>query len=247
MDYRSINGDRSAFQQRVLSDIKTELNVQGIQVDVLNIKTVETPGSTYAEDLAAGELALARQNAAVATAKADQESKFAQIQAQEAVAARSRDYSLKASGFKAEQDKAAAAAEAAGQIAKAQQDALIAARDREALAARALVEQERLDIEQKKPADAAAYAAAKKAEGEMQAAQHAADAALYTQQKQAEASLFTKQKDAEARAFAMVKSVTGVDVASTLADKLGRPSTAPTEPAVSGDRVRPQTSDAVES
>lgn len=81
----------------------------------------------------------------------------------------------------------------------------------------------------------------------MQAAQHAADAALYTQQKQAEASLFTKQKDAEARAFAMVKSVTGVDVASTLADKLGRPSTAPTEPAVSGDRVRPQTSDAVES
>lgn len=200
MTYREINGDRVAFQENVLRNLKAELSDQGIVVDILNIRSAEAPG-TYAEDLAAAELAEAQQVAAIARANASREAEFAQIAADTAIAERRRDLSLKQSVWKAETDREAAIADASGQISRQEQDVLVEERKREALAAQALATQEQLDISQKKPADAAAYAAAKRAEGDKQAAQHTADAELYTRTRKAEADAAAAKLAAEAQAY----------------------------------------------
>lgn len=197
MSYSDIVRDRASFQEKVLSEAKTELGEQGIQVDVLNVRSVDTPGSSYAADLAASELAAAEKNAKVAQAEARREAEFARITAAEQIAGRERDLSLKESSFRAETDRAKELAQAAGMLARAEQDALVAEQDQAALARRALVTQEQLDIDEKKPAEAAAYAAKIRAQGERDAAIAAADARAYDQQKTAEAAAASSRVRAE--------------------------------------------------
>lgn len=201
MTFGEINSDRAAFQQHVLESAKAELAEQGISVDVLNIRGISTPGSTYSEDLAQAELASARRNAEIAQAKAAQESEFAKIQAAEQVAERQRDLALKQAAFKGETDRAQAEAAAAGELARAEQDAKVADLERAALTQRALVAQEQLDIDQKKPADAAAYATKIKAEGEREAAKARAEADAYQRRIQAEAEAYQRQQQADAEAY----------------------------------------------
>lgn len=204
MTFGEINSDRVAFQQHVLESAKAELAEQGISVDVLNIRGISTPGSSYSEDLAKAELAAARRNAQVAEAKAAQESEFAKIQAAEQVAQRQRDLALKQAEFKGETDRADAEAQAAGNLARAEQDARVADLERAALTQRALVAQEQLDIDQKKPADAAAYATRVKAEGEREAAKARAEADAYQRKVQAEAEAYQRKLQAEAEAAAQL-------------------------------------------
>lgn len=230
MTFSEINSDRQAFQQHVLESAKAELADQGIGVDVLNIRGISTPGSTYSEDLAKAELAAARRNADIAEAKAAQEAQFAKIQASEQVAERQRDLALKQADIKAQTERANAVAEAAAGLARAEQDANVAKADRAALTERALVEQERLDIDQKKPADAAAYATRVKAEGERDAANAKADAQAYERLKSAEsesnaatlradADKAVAQKRAEAEAYQRKTAATAdAEAVKALAD-----------------------------
>ncbi|TFJ95208.1 DNA helicase [Platysternon megacephalum] len=201
MTYNEINSDRQAFQHHVLESAKTELAEQGISVDVLNIRGILTPGSTYSEDLAMAELAAARRDADIAKARANQESEFAKIQAAEQIAQRQRDLSLKQAEYKGETDRADANALAASSLARAEQDAKVADLERAALTQRALVQQEQLDIDTKKPADAAAYATRIKAEGDREAAKSRAEAQAYERKAQAEAEAFQRRTQAEAEAF----------------------------------------------
>lgn len=203
MTYGEINSDRVAFQQHVLESAKAELAEQGISVDVLNIRGISTPGSSYSEDLAKAELASARRNASIAEARASQESEFAKIQAAEQVAERQRDLALKQAAFKGETDRADAEAQAAGNLARAEQDAKVADLERAALTQRALVAQEQLDIDEKKPADAAAYATRIKAEGEREAAKARAEAEAYQRKVSAEAEAYQRKVSAEAEAAAV--------------------------------------------
>jgi flotillin len=204
MTIEQIISDRKSLQDAVVASTKTDLAEQGLQVDLLNISDISTPGSDYLANLGRAEAARARQVAEVKEAEAQQVSEFAKIQAMEQIAARQRDLSLKQAGIKAETDRANAEADAAGQLARAQQDRLVAAQQREALAEQARVTEEQLDIDVRKPAEAAAYAAVQQANANRDATNAATEADAFKRTRIAEANKIAAVQDAEAAAEATV-------------------------------------------
>lgn len=176
MAVQEMNSDRAKLQEMILTTAKAELAEQGIHVDILNIRDIKTPGEVnYLAELAKPEAARVEQMAKVAASEAKQASEQARLAQEENTANREKELALQVAANKAETDRAEAVANAAGEIAKAQQDVEVAKLEREALTQQALVEAERLDISEKKPADAAAYAARVKAEGERDAAKAKAE------------------------------------------------------------------------
>ncbi|MCI2956961.1 SPFH domain-containing protein [Agromyces atrinae] len=203
MTIEQIISDRKSLSDRVVAETKTDLVEQGLQVDLLNISDISTPGSDYLANLGRAEAARARQVAEVSEAEAARASEFARIEAAEQIAERQKALSLRQATIKAETDKANAEAEAAGQLAKAGQDRLVAVEEREALTEQALVEQERLDIEVRKPAEAEAYAEVQRATAQRDAANAATEADAFKRTKIAEANKVAAVQDAEASAAAV--------------------------------------------
>ncbi len=206
MTIEQIISDRKSLQDAVVASTKTDLAEQGLQVDLLNISDISTPGSDYLANLGRAEAARARQVAEVKEAEAQQVSEFAKIQAMEQIAERQRDLALKQAAIKAETDKANAEANAAGQLARAEQDKLVALQERDALAEKAKVTEEQLDIDVRKPAEASAYAAVQQANAERDAANAAAEADAYRRMKVAEANKIATVQDAEAAAEATIRA-----------------------------------------
>jgi len=85
-------------------------------------------------------------------------------------------------------------------LAKAEQDKLVAVQEREALTEQALVTQERLDIDVRKPAEAEAYAQVQRATALRDAANAATEADAYKRTRIAEANKVAAVQDAEAAA-----------------------------------------------
>ncbi|UJP41359.1 SPFH domain-containing protein [Cellulomonas palmilytica] len=206
MTIEQIISDRKSLQDAVVASTKTDLAEQGLQVDLLNISDISTPGSDYLANLGRAEAARARQVAEVKEAEAQQVSEFAKIVAAEAIAERQRDLALKQAAIKAETDRANAEANAAGQLARAEQDKLVALQERDALAEKAKVTEEQLDIDVRKPAEASAYAAVQQANAERDAANAAAEADAYRRMKVAEANKIATVQDAEAAAEATIRA-----------------------------------------
>ena len=203
MTIEQIISDRKSLSDRVVAETKTDLVEQGLQVDLLNISDISTPGSDYLANLGRAEAARARQVAEVSEAEAARASEFARIEAAEQIAERQKALSLKQAMIKAETDRANAEAEAAGQLAKAEQDKLVAVQERDALSEQALVTQERLDIEIRKPAEAEAYAEVQRATAKRDAANASTEAEAYKRTKIAEANKVAAVQDAEASATAV--------------------------------------------
>ena len=134
MTIEQIISDRKSLSDRVVAETKTDLVEQGLQVDLLNISDISTPGSDYLANLGRAEAARARQVAEVSEAEAARASEFARIEAAEQIAERQKALNLKQAVIKAETDRANAEAAAAGQLAKAEQDKLVAVQERDALA-----------------------------------------------------------------------------------------------------------------
>jgi flotillin len=200
MTIEQIISDRKGLSDRVVAETKTDLVEQGLQVDLLNISDISTPGSDYLANLGRAEAARARQVAEVSEAEAARVSEFARIEAAEQIAERQKALSLRQASIKAETDRANAQAEASGQLAKAEQDKLVAVQERDALSEQALVTQERLDIEIRKPAEAEAYAEVQRATAQRDAANAATEADAYKRTKIAEANKVAAVQDAEAAA-----------------------------------------------
>lgn len=200
MTIEQIISDRKGLSDRVVAETKTDLVEQGLQVDLLNISDISTPGSDYLANLGRAEAARARQVAEISEAEASRASEFARIEAAEQIAERQKALSLKQAIIKAETDRANAEAQAAGQLATAEQDKLVAVQEREALTEQALVTQERLDIEIRKPAEAEAYAEVQRATALRDAANAATEADAYKRTKIAEANKVAAVQDAEAAA-----------------------------------------------
>lgn len=200
MTIEQIISDRKSLSDRVVAETKTDLSEQGLQVDLLNISDISTPGSEYLANLGRAEAARARQVAEVSEAEAARVSEFARIEAAEQVAERQKALSLKQASIKAETDRANAEAEASGLLARAEQDKLVAVQERDALSEQALVTQERLDIEIRKPAEAEAYAEVQRANAQRDAANAATEADAYKRTKIAEANKVAAVQDAEAAA-----------------------------------------------
>jgi flotillin len=200
MPIEQIISDRKSLSDRVVAETKTDLAEQGLQVDLLNISDISTPGSDYLANLGRAEAARARQVAEISEAESARASEFARIEAAEQIAERQKALSLKQSSIKAETDRAAAEASAAGVLAKAEQDKLVAVQEREALTEQALVTQERLDIDVRKPAEAEAYAQVQRATALRDAANAATEADAYKRTRIAEANKVAAVQDAEAAA-----------------------------------------------
>ncbi|WP_246169283.1 SPFH domain-containing protein [Actinotalea subterranea] len=200
MTIEQIISDRKGLSDRVVDSTKTDLSEQGLQVDLLNISDISTPGSDYLGNLGRAENARARQVAEVSEAEAQRASEFAVIEAAEQIAERQKALDLKKASIKAETDRANAEAEAAGQLARAQQDQIVAAQQRQALAEQARVTEEELDISVRKPAEAEAYAAVQRATAERDAANAATEADAYKRKTIAEANKTAALQDAEAAA-----------------------------------------------
>ncbi|MET4158218.1 flotillin [Agromyces sp. PvR057] len=200
MTIEQIISDRKSLSDRVVAETKTDLVEQGLQVDLLNISDISTPGSDYLANLGRAEAARARQVAEVSEAEAARASEFARIEAAEQIAERQKALSLKQAGIKAETDRANAEAQAAGQLATAEQDKLVAVQERDALQEQALVTQERLDIEIRKPAEAEAYAEVQRATAKRDAANASTEAEAFKRTKIAEANKVAAVQDAEAAA-----------------------------------------------
>lgn len=198
-----IISDRKSLSDRVVAETKVDLIEQGLQVDLLNISDISTPGSDYLQNLGRSEAARARQVAEVSEAEAARVSEFAKIEAAERIAEREKELRLRQAAIKAQTDRANAEAEAAGQFARAEQDRLVAQQEREALAEQARVTQEKLDIEVRKPAEADAYAEVQKANAKRDAENAATDAEAYRRTRTAEANKVAAVQDAEAAATAV--------------------------------------------
>ena len=203
MTIEQIISDRKSLSDRVVAETKADLVEQGLQVDLLNISDISTPGSDYLANLGRAEAARARQVAEVSEAEAARASEFARIEAAEQIAERQKALSLKQAVIKAETDRANAEADASGLLAKAEQDKLVATQEREALAEQALVTQEKLDIDVRKPAEAEAYAEVQRANAQRDAANAATEADAYKRTKIAEANKVAAVQDAEASATAV--------------------------------------------
>ena len=203
MTIEQIISDRKGLSDRVVDSTKTDLSEQGLQVDLLNISDISTPGSDYLGNLGRAENARARQVAEVSEAEAQRASDFASIEAQEQVAERRKAFELKQATIKAQTDRANAEANAAGQLARAEQDRLVATQQRDALAEQAKVTEEELDISIRKPAEADAYASVQRANAERDAANAATEADAYKRTTIAQANKTAAIQDAEANAEAV--------------------------------------------
>jgi flotillin len=203
MTVEQIISDRKGLSDRVVESTKADLAEQGLQVDLLNISDISTPGSDYLVNLGRAEAARARQVAEVSEAEARRVSEFAVIEAAEQIAQRQKELDLKKAEIKAQTDRANAEAEAAGQLARAEQEKLVAAKQREALAEQARVTEEQLDIDIRKPAEAEAYARVQRATAERDATNAATEAEAYKRTTIAEANKKAAIQDAEAAAEAV--------------------------------------------
>lgn len=203
MTIEQIISDRKGLSDRVVDSTKTDLAEQGLQVDLLNISDISTPGSDYLANLGRAENARARQVAEVSEAEAKRASEFATIEAAEQVAERRKALELKQASIKAQTDKANAEANAAGQLARAEQDRLVATQQREALAEQAKVTEEELDISVRKPAEADAYASVQRANATRDAQNAATEADAFKRTTIAQANKTAAIQDAEANAEAV--------------------------------------------
>ena len=203
MTIEQIISDRKGLSDRVVDSTKTDLAEQGLQVDLLNISDISTPGSDYLANLGRAEAARALQVAEVSEAEAQRISEFAVIEAAEQIAERQKALDLRKATIKAQTDRANAEAEAAGQLARAEQDKLVADLQRQALAEQARVTEEQLDISVRKPAEADAYAAVQRATAERDAANAATEADAYKRTTIAQANKTAAIQDAEAAAEAV--------------------------------------------
>ncbi len=200
MTVEQIISDRKGLSDRVVESTKIDLAEQGLQVDLLNISDISTPSSDYLANLGRAEAARALQVAEVSEAEAKRVSEFAVIEAAEQIAERQKALDLKRAEIKAQTDRASAEADAAGQLARAEQEKLVAIQERDALAEQARVTQERLDIEVRKPAEADAYAQVQRANAARDATNAATEAEAFKRTTIAQANKTAALQDAEAAA-----------------------------------------------
>jgi len=185
-----------------VNETKGELAELGLQIETMNIREIETPGSTYLADRGRAEAAQARQNAEVREAEAERTAALARIENTQQTAERQLQLDLRQAQIKAETDRANAEALAAGELARAEQDRLVAEQESIAVKEQARVADERLGIEVRQPAAAQKYVAIQQAEAERE-----------TQKANVEADVFRRTETARAAREAAENEAAAVEAA----------------------------------
>ncbi|WAB83586.1 SPFH domain-containing protein [Microcella daejeonensis] len=161
--------NRSALQEQVLEAVREALDIQGLQIDTLQIKEIDDDNN-YIRDLGRAEAARVKQVAEVAEAIAQQASEEARINAAQAIAEQQRKLDLRNAEIQKETDKARAEASAAKPLADAIAQQEVVAQQEITAAKRVGLRKQELDAEVRAVADAQAYALEKQADGAAAAA-----------------------------------------------------------------------------
>jgi flotillin len=167
--------NRSALQEQVLEAVRDALDVQGLQIDTLQIKEIDDDNG-YILDLGRAEAARVKQVAEVAESVARQASEEARIQAEQAVAEAQRKLDLRNAEIQKETDKARAEADSARPLAEAIAQQGVVEQQELTAGKRVGLKKQELDAEIRAVADAQAYAISKNAEAAANASVAAANA-----------------------------------------------------------------------
>lgn len=200
-----INEDRAQFEQRIEDDIRKELETMGLHLISYSILKIATQGG-YLENRAIPQIAQAKADADIATAERRRDTEIktadatrigekAKLESQTSIAESERDKSLRVESYRAEQDRAKADADVAYKLKAIENDGLVAEQQAALAKKNAIVVEERLVAEIKKPADAKKYEAEVKAEADKIIAIKQAEA-------EAEAIRIKAIADAEAKKIA---------------------------------------------
>lgn len=191
--------DRAAFASAVAEEAETSLTNQGLALDTFQLQDISAEGQ-YLEDLGRPEAARVQKEAAIAEARAKQESERERFLAEEQIAISERQLSLKKAAIQVEIDTARAQSDAAGPLADAErQQSVIAEREKVAVRTAALTERE-LEAQVRKPADAQRY----RVEQEAEAAKNATIAAAEAEQRRRTALAEALEREGAAEASAIL-------------------------------------------
>ena len=205
LSLKSINTDRDSFSDQVMSKASRDMEKLGIEILSCNIQNV-TDDNGLIRDLGADNTARIKKDAAIAKAQADRDVAIAQAEAnkqaneaevlsKQEIAQRNTDLAVKlGADLKAQSDTKPAIADAAYEIQRQEQQKSIEATTVNAQIAKAEREAElrakEVEVRQKTlDADIRAQA----------------DAERYRQEQEAQADLFRRQKDAEAKKYEQIQ------------------------------------------
>lgn len=167
--------NRQALQGQVLEAVGESLDVQGLQIDTLQIKEIDDDNG-YIKDLGRAEAARVKQVAEIAEAEARRASEQARIAADQAVAEAQRELDLRTADIQKETDKARAEAAASAPLAEAIAQQEVVSQQEVTAGKRVGLRKQELDAEIRAQADAEAYALEKQAQAAAAAAVASANA-----------------------------------------------------------------------
>ena len=224
---RAINTDRDSFSHQVMTKASRDMEKLGIDILSCNIQNV-TDEHGLIQDLGMDNTSKIRKDAsiakaeaerdiAIAKAAADKASNDARVLAETEIAQKNNELAIKKAELQKASDTKKAEADAAYEIQKQEQEktiltatvnAQIAKTEREAELRRqeVTVQQQALEAEINKKADADRYAIEQAAAADLTRRQREAEAKKYEQEKEAEA----KKAMAEAQKYAMLQEAEGI-------------------------------------
>lgn len=215
MPVADLIGAREELQQQVLEVVKSELGSMGLETESLQINEISDENG-YIENLGVPEIERVKKEARISRARNEQAANDAEVDARQRIAEKNRDLAIKQAQLDAETAKAEEVSRAARPITEAEKQREIAETKTAATQAEAILREKQLDIEVRKPADAALYerqksAEAGKIEGILQAEASARQLEL-SSRAQARATEVKAQADANARKFASEAAAYSVKV-----------------------------------
>lgn len=148
--------DRAAFANSVKEEAEHSMTNQGLVIDTFQIKSVDDT-SGYLKNLGRPEAALVARNAAIAEADSQREAAEAKALADQKTSEAEQRLALRRAELKQETDARQAEADAAGPLAQADQQQAIILKNQQVVSRQAELREKELDIEVRKPADAAKY------------------------------------------------------------------------------------------
>lgn len=227
LSLRAINTDRDSFSDQVMAKASLDMKKLGIDILSCNIQNV-TDEHGLIQDLGMDNTSKIRKDAsiakaeaerdiAIARAAADKASNDARVLAEAEIAQKNNELAIKKAELQKASDTKKAEADAAYEIQKQEQEktiqaatvnAQIAKTEREAELRRqqVTVQQQALEAEINKKADADRYAIEQAAAADLTKRQREAEAKKYEQEKEAEAV----KAQAEAKKYAMLQEAEGI-------------------------------------
>lgn len=219
LSLKEINTDRDSFSDQVMSKASKDMDKLGIEILSCNIQNV-TDENGLIKDLGADNTSKIKKDAAIAKAQADRDIAIAQAEADKAsndarvmaeteIAQKNNELAIRKAELQKESDTKKAEADAAYEIQRQEQEKTIqtatvnaqiakAEREAELRKQEVAIQQQSLEAEINKKADADRYAVEQKAAAELAKRQREAEAKRYEMEMEAEALRAQAEKEAEA-------------------------------------------------